>query len=126
MQRTTATETLSSSWAKKLEIKAKRQAIMAMEKEMRDTKLREIEVHTGLTPTTEPCTLLSIADVDALKLWVDPATPCRHLGVLFVRWMQEVVDMWRMLPIVRDQHGVRYSFVFAAHDVSGLSIVVQQ
>eukprot|EP00752_Nemacystus_decipiens_P006876 g6177.t1 len=43
MQRTTATETLSSSWAKKLEIKAKRQAIMAMEKEMRDTKLREIE-----------------------------------------------------------------------------------
>lgn len=44
MQRTTATETLSSSWAKKLEIKAKRQAIMAMEKEMRDAKLREIEV----------------------------------------------------------------------------------
>lgn len=44
MQRTTATETLSSSWAKKLEIKAKRQAIMAMEKEMRDAKLQEIEV----------------------------------------------------------------------------------
>ncbi|CAN0472588.1 unnamed protein product [Ectocarpus sp. 12 AP-2014] len=43
MQRTTATETLSSSWAKKLEIKAKRQAIMAMEKEMRDAKLQEIE-----------------------------------------------------------------------------------
>lgn len=47
MQRTTATETLSSSWTKKLEIKAKRQAIMAMEKEMRDTKLREIEVRGG-------------------------------------------------------------------------------
>lgn len=45
MQRTTATETLSSSWAKKLEIKAKRQAIMAMEKEMRDAKLQEIEVY---------------------------------------------------------------------------------
>ncbi|CAM9995272.1 unnamed protein product [Scytosiphon promiscuus] len=43
MQRTTATETLSSTWAKKLEIKAKRQAIMAMEKEMRDAKLKEIE-----------------------------------------------------------------------------------
>ena len=57
MQRTTATETLSSSWAKKLEIKAKRQAIMAMEKEMRDNKLREIEVrkfqvaYGRLTPT---------------------------------------------------------------------------
>lgn len=44
MQRTKATETLSSTWAKKLEIKAKRQAIMAMEKEMRDAKLQEIEV----------------------------------------------------------------------------------
>lgn len=47
MQRTTATETLSSSWAKKLEIKAKRQAIMAMEKEMRDAKLQEIEVRVS-------------------------------------------------------------------------------
>lgn len=54
MQRTTATETLSTSWAKKLEIKAKRQAIMAMEKEMRDAKLQEIEVCQGRHEKNSP------------------------------------------------------------------------
>ncbi len=62
MQRTTATETLSTSWAKKLEIKAKRQAIMAMEKEMRDAKLQEIEVCEGRcadSRSREVCTSLT-------------------------------------------------------------------
>lgn len=44
MQVTTATETLSTTWAKKLELKAKRQAIIAMEQEMKDRKRQEIEV----------------------------------------------------------------------------------
>lgn len=49
MQVTTATQTLSTTWAKKLEIKAKRQAIMAMEREMKDRKRQEIEVCIGST-----------------------------------------------------------------------------
>lgn len=44
MQVTTATETLSTSWAKKLEIKAKRKAIIAMEQDMKDQKRQAIEV----------------------------------------------------------------------------------
>ena len=44
MQVTTATETLSTTWAKKLELKAKRKAIMAMEKEMKDQKRQDVEV----------------------------------------------------------------------------------
>lgn len=48
LQVTTATETLSTSWAKKLEIKAKRKAIIAMEKEMKDRKRQEIEVRLGI------------------------------------------------------------------------------
>ena len=44
MQVTTATETLSTTWAKKLELKAKRKAIMAMEQEMKDQKRQEVEV----------------------------------------------------------------------------------
>lgn len=44
MQVTTATENISTTWAKKLELKAKRQAIAAMEQEMKDAKRQEIEV----------------------------------------------------------------------------------
>lgn len=74
MQVTTATQTLSTTWAKKLEIKAKRQAITTMEKEMKDAKRQEIEVGTGSSTIT-------IILCSAAFLFLLRARPCRSYTI---------------------------------------------
>lgn len=61
MQVTTATETLSTTWAKKLELKAKRKAIMSMEKEMKDRKRQEIEASIIIDSAALLCSRVDFA-----------------------------------------------------------------